>query len=940
MPPTDNPSPTNNPSSHGNDKELLEKIKNRKNREEEELRQFREKSHDKFIETISSWHSGSPPPPPAAHSKVPEKQNQFFATCTKDQFEFILCRGWAPEEICAQLNFCQFPGFLELFRAQGSVYINTIKKRYHELHQHDSRTKKFYKQKLRQIPWAINLINQEFEIVTQIENEQAQKILANKKSLDEAVERISNNTFCFIEQAKNAKQGANSSHDQEPTLSAPPTCPSGQSPSQENVKGEETGKGKESTIKQEMASADWFSREEKEAARPIFQQLIKNISEHSETEKLVAQRIAELERELAQEKQAAQKPAPAPQDQPVTSTSSTPPPPPSDKNPNVQPPTATKAPTGPNTPQQITTPLQTMQIPQSQERKKEQPQPRPQAPTFTQTAKYALKKGLAAGAGELIRSLVHEAIHGIFSHEQPYFHTPLHDDLPFPEALTAPLSYQGFDPVVSKCLLGDVHPESNGMPHFASMPHLQDLDPIVRECFCNDGPIVDHQSILSSHPQPTISDPTQDPQFYEPVVLPIIEPTPAQTPLTLSSPVNAAEQGGIIHDQQPSALSSSSLSSSCSSTPPLHTMDTTTTTQSCDRVAFFNTRSHCFDSIDKALGLAEGLPSKPLVENTCRAAETLDKIAQVLNESGEFGLSRECVYYADACAIAAHCFADSTSGIFLGLNDMAFDCAHAAAHPIQTAQSYLNSQLEFVDLFFELGKLCFDPALAGHRIETAQHMAAAMGHVIEEKFDHMQQATLQQNARKITHFLATAKAAGLAQGAALQQLGKLTKYVARLKKVMAAEKPMAESLGVAPLIENAVEKAGPKAAQQLGRAAEGGAFEAEAKVAETVETLLTKNDIQHFSKHISSEFAQQAERMPKDALSAILTKRTFFDPAWSKEDIIKYVEQAYKALRQQGLTGLHPYNVGGNTIMIDIQPNGKLSTAFGLHKLPMDYFIK
>jgi hypothetical protein len=297
-------------------------------------------------------------------------------------------------------------------------------------------------------------------------------------------------------------------------------------------------------------------------------------------------------------------------------------------------------------------------------------------------------------------------------------------------------------------------------------------------------------------------------------------PAPAPTPLTLSSPANAAGRGGIIHDQQPSSIASSSLSSSCSSTAPLRTMDTTTTAQSSDPATFHRTREHCFGALAQALELAEKSPYKPIVENTCKAAETLDKIAQVLNESGEFGLSRECIYYADACALAAHGFADSTQGALLGLNDAAHDCAYAAAHPIQTAQSYIKANLEFAKLIFELGKLCFDPALSGHRIETAQHMAAAFGQAIEEKFDHMQQASLQENAREIAHFLATAKAAGIAQNVAFQQLGKLTEYVARLKKVIEAEKPMAESLGVAPIIEKSLEKAGPKAAQQLGRAAE------------------------------------------------------------------------------------------------------------------------
>ncbi len=103
---------------------------------------------------------------------------------------------------------------------------------------------------------------------------------------------------------------------------------------------------------------------------------------------------------------------------------------------------------------------------------------------------------------------------------------------------------------------------------------------------------------------------------------------------------------------------------------------------------------------------------------------------------------------------------------------------------------------------------------------------------------------------------------------------------------------------------------------------------------------LSKNDIQHFSKHIPAEFAQQAKNMPTNILEARLTDQSFFNPSWSKEDIIKYVNEAYTKLREQGATGLNEYVIHGEKIMVHIKPNGKISTAYGLHKLSINYFIK
>jgi hypothetical protein len=103
---------------------------------------------------------------------------------------------------------------------------------------------------------------------------------------------------------------------------------------------------------------------------------------------------------------------------------------------------------------------------------------------------------------------------------------------------------------------------------------------------------------------------------------------------------------------------------------------------------------------------------------------------------------------------------------------------------------------------------------------------------------------------------------------------------------------------------------------------------------------LSKNDIQHFSKHIPAEFANQAKHFSADVLQSRLNNQTFFNPSWSKDEIINYVNEAYTKLREQGVTGLNSYTVKGETIMLHIKPDGKFSTAYGLHKLPVSHFIK
>ncbi|MCK4259207.1 MAG: hypothetical protein KAX49_09520 [Halanaerobiales bacterium] len=108
-------------------------------------------------------------------------------------------------------------------------------------------------------------------------------------------------------------------------------------------------------------------------------------------------------------------------------------------------------------------------------------------------------------------------------------------------------------------------------------------------------------------------------------------------------------------------------------------------------------------------------------------------------------------------------------------------------------------------------------------------------------------------------------------------------------------------------------------------------------VAKGMSKLSSKN-IKHMSKHISSEFFNQAKYLSKEALEGKLKKNTFFNPNRSKEQIISIVESGYHVLKNQGLTGLQSYVVKGETIKIFIKADGTFDTAYGLHKLTSEFF--
>jgi filamentous hemagglutinin len=101
---------------------------------------------------------------------------------------------------------------------------------------------------------------------------------------------------------------------------------------------------------------------------------------------------------------------------------------------------------------------------------------------------------------------------------------------------------------------------------------------------------------------------------------------------------------------------------------------------------------------------------------------------------------------------------------------------------------------------------------------------------------------------------------------------------------------------------------------------------------------LSQSSISHLGKHTASEFVQQVPYLSDEALSRILAKNSFFNPSWSKEQIIAATEEAYNALRSKGLTGLQSYIVNGETIKVFIKPDGTYDSAYGVYKLTMEFF--
>ncbi|MFS0837395.1 polymorphic toxin-type HINT domain-containing protein [Paenibacillus sp. 1P03SA] len=101
---------------------------------------------------------------------------------------------------------------------------------------------------------------------------------------------------------------------------------------------------------------------------------------------------------------------------------------------------------------------------------------------------------------------------------------------------------------------------------------------------------------------------------------------------------------------------------------------------------------------------------------------------------------------------------------------------------------------------------------------------------------------------------------------------------------------------------------------------------------------LSSNDIKHIGKHLADNFSNQVNYLSDAALKAKLNKNSFFNPKWSKKDIITGVQNGVNEALVKGFQdGYYNYSYKGETIRIYFA-KGKFDTAFGQHKLTPAYF--
>ena len=106
---------------------------------------------------------------------------------------------------------------------------------------------------------------------------------------------------------------------------------------------------------------------------------------------------------------------------------------------------------------------------------------------------------------------------------------------------------------------------------------------------------------------------------------------------------------------------------------------------------------------------------------------------------------------------------------------------------------------------------------------------------------------------------------------------------------------------------------------------------------------LSKKDIRHIlSRHSIESMKQQLpyllEKKSRASIEDELRDRSFFNPNWSKEQIVTAVEIAYnKALKEGTTKGLKTYKIYGDEVTVYIE-NGKFKTAYGNYKFDLKYF--
>lgn len=69
-----------------------------------------------------------------------------------------------------------------------------------------------------------------------------------------------------------------------------------------------------------------------------------------------------------------------------------------------------------------------------------------------------------------------------------------------------------------------------------------------------------------------------------------------------------------------------------------------------------------------------------------------------------------------------------------------------------------------------------------------------------------------------------------------------------------------------------------------------------------------------------------------------LSNTALFNKNWSQEEVIKYTQEAYNILRNQGKNGLQSVEINGEIIHIFIKEDGAFDTAYGTYKYSVEDF--
>lgn len=99
--------------------------------------------------------------------------------------------------------------------------------------------------------------------------------------------------------------------------------------------------------------------------------------------------------------------------------------------------------------------------------------------------------------------------------------------------------------------------------------------------------------------------------------------------------------------------------------------------------------------------------------------------------------------------------------------------------------------------------------------------------------------------------------------------------------------------------------------------------------------LLSKSSLQlpdlaGSNDHTVQGMSKQASHMSKTGLETKLNSKSFFNPKWSDEEVIKGVEEAYAAGLKKGvLNSEFNYIYKGESITVFINKDGMLSSAYG-----------